>query len=505
MTGSEETTDLSSPNNPRILLTGATGYIGGRLLNALVERHYNVRCLARHPQYLAARVNPAVEIVKGDLLDSISLTAALQGIDTAYYLVHSMASGGSFESQDRTAAQNFADAAKQAGLRRIVYLGGLGEGDDLSAHLRSRQEVGEVLRASGVPTIEFRASIVLGSGSLSFEIIRALTDRLPVMVTPKWVRVKAQPIGIEDVITYLVAALDLPAQESQVFEIGGRDRASYQEIMREYARQRGLKRWMIPVPVLTPRLSSLWLGLVTPVYARVGRKLIASIKNESTADTVAALAAFTIRPIGMREAIQRAGVNEDREFAETRWSESSSSFGEAEPFGGRQFGSRLVDSRAITLSCPADAAFRIIEGIGAKRGWQYGDWLWRLRGFADLLVGGPGLRRGRRVPHRLRVGDALDFWRVEAVERPRLLRLRAEMKLPGRAWLQFEVDSAGPERCTVRQTAMFDPVGLAGLAYWYGLFVIHNQIFHGMLRKIGRLAEVTYRRDVSRETLGPRQ
>ena len=487
-------------SRPRILLTGATGYVGGRLLRVLTERGYNVRCLTRHPENLSHWDAGRIEVVKGDVLEPASLTDAFEGIETAYYLVHSMDAGGSFEDKDRKAAQNFAEAARSAGIKRIVYLGGLAhDEDDLSEHLRSRQEVGEILRASGVTTVEFRASIILGSGSLSFEIIRALTDRLPVMVTPKWVSVKAQPIGIEDVLSYLVAALDLELIESAVFEIGGRDRASYAEIMREYARQRGLKRFMVPVPVLTPRLSSLWLALVTPVYARVGRKLIASIKNESVADTSAARRAFAIEPRGLRESIQRALINEDRDFAETRWSESGYRFGDAEPFGGRQVGSRLVDSRVITLRCSPEEAFRVVEGIGGKRGWYFGNWLWGLRGALDLLVGGPGLRRGRRDANRVRVGEAIDFWRVEAVERPHVLRLRAEMKLPGRAWLQFEVDTHANGGSRLRQTAIFDPVGLAGLAYWYGLFVVHNEIFKRMLVNIGRAAE-TNATSVSRET-----
>lgn len=296
----------------RILVTGATGYIGGRLLARLEEQTRSVRCLARHPEYLRRRVGPGTEVVGGDLTRPGTLPAAMRGVSTAYYLVHSMASGDTFAEEDRLAARAFGEAARGAGVGRIVYLGGLGGQDDLSSHLASRQEVGRILRHSGVPTLEFRASIIVGSGSLSFEMIRALVDRLPVMITPRWVRTLSQPIAVEDVIAYLVAALDLPGAESRVFEIGGRDRASYSDIMREYARQRGLCRVMIPVPLLSPRLSGLWLGLVTPVYARVGRKLVDSLRNETVVKKPEALDRFDIRPRTLRESIARALVNEDQ-------------------------------------------------------------------------------------------------------------------------------------------------------------------------------------------------
>jgi uncharacterized protein YbjT (DUF2867 family) len=446
-----------------------------------------VRCLARRPEYLSGRVGPGTEVVGGDVLDPASLTEALAGVDTAYYLVHSMGSTGSFEEQDRIGAERFALAAREAGVRRIVYLGGLGAGSNLSHHLASRQEVGRVLAAQGVPVVEFRASIVIGSGSLSFEMIRGLSDRLPLMIAPRWVETLAQPIAIEDVIEYLVAALDLEPARSRVFEIGGGDRVSYVDIMREYWRQRGLRRWIVIVPVLTPRLSSLWLGLVTPVYARIGEKLIDSVRNETVVTDEAALDAFPIRPRGIREAIARALVNEDREFAETRWSDALSSKGGQQPWGGSRFGSRFVDSRSVHVSVPPDRAFAPIRRIGGTTGWYYATWLWRLRGFLDLLAGGVGLRRGRRSPDELAPGDALDFWRVEAVEDGRLLRLVAEMRLPGRAWLQFEVDE-DRSGATIRQTAIFDAVGLAGRAYWYAIFPLHRLVFGGMLRNLARAA-----------------
>jgi uncharacterized protein YbjT (DUF2867 family) len=471
-----------------ILLTGATGYVGGRLLRALEKEGYRIRCLARRPEFLRPKVVESTQVVKGDVLDQPSLLAAMKGVDTAYYLVHSMGSSGAFDEEDRRAASNFAQAAREAGVRRIIYLGGLGSGAELSPHLASRQEVGRILRESGVPTVEFRASIIIGSGSLSFEMIRALVDRLPLMITPRWVRVLAQPIAVEDVISYLVAALEVEVAESVVAEVGGADRTTYQGIMLEYARQRGLRRLMIPVPVLTPRLSSLWLGLVTPVYSRIGRKLIDSITHDTTVGSDLALRLFDIRPRGLSEAIERALRDEDQEMTETRWSDALSSRGSVPAWGGVRFGSRLVASRSVRVPYPVADAFRPIRRIGGKTGWYYANWLWRLRGFLDLLVGGAGLRRGRRDPESPLVGDTVDFWRVEAFESDRALRLFAEMKLPGRAWLQFEVgeDGAGS---LIRQTAIFDPVGLLGLLYWYALYPLHSLVFAGMLRGIVKAVE----------------
>jgi uncharacterized protein YbjT (DUF2867 family) len=471
-----------------ILLTGATGYVGGRLLGALEAQGRRVRCLARRPEFLRPRAGLTTEVVQGDVKDPVSLERAMAGVDTAYYLVHSMASSPAFAAVDRQAARSFGDAARWAGARRLIYLGGLGEGAQLSPHLASRHEVGEILRRSGVPAIEFRASIIIGSGSLSFEMIRALVDKLPVMITPRWVKRRAQPIAIEDVIAYLVAAIDAAVEGDAVFEIGGADQISYLEIMREYARQRGLRRLVIPVPVLTPWLSSLWLGLVTPLYARVGRALIDSVRHDTVVHDARALTVFPIRPRGIREAIARALAHEDREFAETRWSDALSSRGTPRSWAGTKFGSRLVDARTVHVPVPPDQAFAPIARIGGRTGWYYGDWLWRLRGFLDLLVGGVGIRRGRRDPERLATGDAVDWWRVEAVEPGRLLRLAAELKLPGRAWLQFEVTARGTGSATT-QTAIFDPVGVLGLAYWYALAPLHALVFSGMLRGIARAAE----------------
>jgi len=472
-----------------LLLTGASGYIGGRLLKALETAGWHVRCIARCPEFLKSRVASTTEVVKADCLDRGSLASAMVGVHTAYYFVHSMGSPGKFEEEDRRAAQNFAEAAREQGVRRIVYLGGLGEQDQkLSAHLRSRHEVADILRSTGVPTVEFRASIVIGSGSISFEMIRALVQRLPVMICPRWVEVKAQPIAIEDVIAYLVEVLELPTEQSAVYEIGGPDQVSYGEIMREYARQCGLRRWMIPVPVLTPHLSSLWLGFVTPIYARIGKKLIDSMRNPTLVRNSSALTTFRIHPKGLKEAIERALHCEDQEFAATFWSDALSSGGKPASWGGVRFGTRLVDSRTIAVPVTPAQAFAPIERIGGAQGWYFANLLWHIRGFIDLLLGGVGLRRGRRDPHTVAVGEALDFWRVESFEPHRKLGLVAEMKVPGKAWLQFEVEPTS-QGSLIRQTAIFDPAGLGGLLYWYALYPIHYCIFQGMLRNIAIAAE----------------
>ena len=476
-----------SGKHHRILVTGATGYVGGRLLTALQSAGHDVRCLARRPEYLMPRTRPPTTIVTGDVLDAASLDGVFEGCDTAFYLVHSMGSAGSFEKQDRIGSTNFANAAAHSSLKRIIYLGGLaGDEGGLSPHLRSRLEVGEILRTSGIPVIELRASIVIGSGSLSFELVRSLAEHLPIMLVPRWVSVLAQPIGIEDLISYLSASMDLSLPGSHVIEIGGADVVSYRDLIVEYARQRGLRRLLIPVPVLTPRLSSLWLGLVTPLYARIGRKLIDSIRHPTVVRDHSALALFDIKPRGVAAAMAAALRNEDREFAETRWSGALSSTG-AVPFGGVRLGSRIFDSREITVRVGPEKAFEPIRMLGGKNGWYAYDFLWGLRGVMDLLGGGVGMRRGR--PEReLRVGDPIDFWRVEAYDPPFHLRLSAEMKVPGAAWLEYEVKPvAGGSSIT--QTAIFYPGGLAGLAYWYGIYPVHALIFRGMINAIAQRAE----------------
>lgn len=466
-----------------ILLTGATGYVGGRLLALLEKKGEAVRCLARRPEMLRSRVGKRTEVVEGDVLSPETLGAAFKGIETAYYLVHSMGSQQDFEEEDRAAARHFAAAAKAAGVKRVIYLGGLGEGE-LSKHLASRQEVGAILKESGAQVVEFRASIVIGSGSISYEMVRALVERLPVMTTPSWVRVQAQPIAIEDLLAYLIAARDLKSGESVVYEIGGKDRVSYEQIMREYASQRGLTRYMIPVALLTPWLSSLWLAFVTPIYARIGRRLFTSLKHETVVRDDKALKDFAVKPRGLREAIARALVNEDREYAESRWFDALSSKGKLKKFPGAS--ARLVDARAADSEASPSRLFEEVAALGGDHGWPY-QWLWVLRGVLDQLVGGVGIRRGRPQGRPLRAGDALDFWRVEVLEPGRRLRLQAEMRLPGRAWLEFEV-TAREGGSSLKQTAVFEPLGLGGLLYWYALVPVHAVIFAGMARKLARRA-----------------
>ena len=472
-----------------MLLTGATGYVGGRLLRHLeAERHLGVRCLTRRPEALAGRTAPDTQIIVGDVLDARSLAPATQGVHTAYYLIHSMNATGDFERLDRAAARNFAAAARDAGVSRIIYLGGLGHGTGLSPHLASRQQIGDILRASGVPTIEFRASIVIGSGSASYETVRALAENLPVMITPRWVNTAAQPIAIEDLVEYLLAALG--HDRGGIFEIGGSDRASYAEIIREYARQRGLRRRLVRVSVLSPKASRFFLGLLTPVYGRVAGAMVDSLRNETVVSTGDARETFPIMPRGLSDAIARALVNEDREFADTRWSDA---FAPGQPlrWRGLTFGRRLVSSRAVHVPRPPASAFDPIRRIGGRTGWYATGWFWNARGLLDTLRGGVGLRRGRRDHVDLRVGDTVDFWRVERFERDRLLRLAAEMKIPGRLWLQFEVSRVGARGAHIRQTTVFDPAGYVGIAYWYLFSPVHHLVFGRMLRGIARKLATT--------------
>jgi uncharacterized protein YbjT (DUF2867 family) len=470
----------------QVLLTGATGYVGGRLLRRLEASGRQVRCMTRRPEALATRVAERTEVVAGDALDAASLRRAMAGVDTAYYLIHSMETSARFEALDRLAARNFAQAARSAGVRRIVYLGGLGSGDRLSPHLASRQEVGEILRSSGVPTIEFRASIVIGSGSASYELVRALVETLPLIIAPPWVETAAQPIAIEDLLEYLLAALECEERRSAIFEIGGADPVTYADIIREYARQRGLRRPLLHSSLLTPRLSRFFLGLITPVYGHVAGALVEGLRNETVVRSAASLEAFPIRPRGLQGAIQRALINEDLDFAETSWSDALASA----PPGGlapTPFGRRLVSSRALRLNADASDAFDPIQRIGGHTGWYAGNWFWRARGLLDTLSGGVGLRRGRRDPVDLRVGDTIDFWRVDTLDPDRRLRLTAEMRIPGRLWLQFELDPHNDGGVQLRQTTVFDPAGCVGLAYWYLLCPIHHLVFGSMLRAIGRV------------------
>lgn len=467
-----------------ILLTGATGYVGGRLLHRLEEADQHVRCFTRRAEALAGRIAPATEVVVGDLLDAESLASAMNGVRTAYYLVHSMAAPGDFEELDRRAAGNFAEAARAAGVARIVYLSGLGSGDDLSAHLASRHEVGDILRSSGVSTIELRASIVIGSGSASFETVRSLVEHLPAIPAPRWVETAAQPIAIEDVIEYLLAALTTDCVSNEIVEIGGSDRVTYAEVMREYARQRRLRRRVFLMPVVTARGLRALLRMVLPVHGRIAGAMVESLRNETVVQESPAREAFSIEPRGLADAIDRALAIEDHEFAETRWSDALSRR-TVSRWGGVQFGRRLVSSRCVSVAGRAERAFAPIQRIGGPNGWYGLEWFWRLRGAVDRLRGGEGLRRGRRDPHELHVGDAIDFWRVERLDDGRRLLLAAEMKLPGRLWLQFDIEN-NDRGAEIRQTTVFDPAGYLGRVYWYLLYPVHHRVFGAMLRGLSR-------------------
>jgi uncharacterized protein YbjT (DUF2867 family) len=481
---------MNMEKEKRILVAGASGYIGGRLMEKLLSAGHRVRGMSRNVEGLQAKWGDRIEAVEANVLDASSLETAFADVDVAYYLIHSMESGKDFAELERQSAWNFARAAEEASVTRILYLGGLAdESEGLSPHMSSRIETGRILRESKVPTLEFRASIVLGAGSLSFEMIRALEQRLPIMITPKWVRVKAQPIAVEDLLAYLIGGLELPDDQVGVYEIGGADVVSYKEIMQAYAEERGLKRIYLPVPVLSPKISSLWLGLVTPLLARVGRKLIESVTHPSVVKHPKALDVFEVKPKGVKAAMEEALAEEEAGYAITRWSDALSAGNTHRTWAGVRFGSRLLDTREVTSDARPEDVFDSVMRIGGETGWYYATFLWKIRGYIDEWVGGVGMRRGRRHPDELIPGDVLDCWRVERVDPGQLLRLRAEMKLPGRAWLEFEVTPEEGGGCTLRQTASFDPKGLSGLSYWYGIYGLHELVFRGMAKGVVAAAE----------------
>ncbi|MEZ6194598.1 MAG: SDR family oxidoreductase [Planctomycetota bacterium] len=477
----------------RILVTGATGYIGGRLVPRLLDRGHEVVCLARSRRKLAARDwagREGVVCFQGDVGEAAALTEALAGVEVAYYLVHSMIlAGAEYAARDRELAEGFGRAAAAAGVRRIVYLGGLGEaGDDLSEHLRSRRDVEEALGAGGVPVTAFRAAMIIGSGSVSFEILRYLVERLPVMVTPRWIDTECQPIGVADVLRYLVACLEVPGTIGRRLDIGGRDVLTYRKLMDAMASVRGLRRRLVlRVPVLTPRLSSLWIHLVTPIGHRIARPLAEGLRNRVVCRNDDAVRLMPGARLSAREAIEVARGRLESDEVETSWSDAGVVPGDPDWAGGKLF----VDAREIAIAASREEVFRAVCRVGGGHGWYAGDILWRIRGAMDRLVGGPGLRRGRRHHEHIRYGDALDFWRVTDVERDRRLELRAEMRLPGVATLSFDLedDDALPGACRLRQTARFQPKGLFGLAYWYAVLPLHGFVFRGMLRGIRRAAE----------------
>src|SRR3954451_12472092 len=450
----------------RCLVTGATGYIGGRLAPRLLAAGHEVRCLSRS----AARLRDVpwhgrVEVAEGDLTDPGSLGAALAGIEVAYFLVHSLGRRN-FEEIDRRGPSLFAEACRSAGVKRIIYLGGPEPppGDRASAHLRSRAEVARILLGSGVPTVVLRAPVIIGSGSASFEMLRYLTERLPIMVTPRGARNRIQPIAVRDVLSYLIAAATMPLAESRGFDIGGPDVLTYAEMMQRYARVAGLRRRVIlPTRVLSPWLSAFWVGLVTPVPNSIARPLVASLVHEAVAaDSSIRSLVPAVRPLGFDEAVRLALGKIRNADVETRWSSAAGRDAAAEPLPSDpdwSGGSVYVDERTRRVDAPVEALWRVIEGVGGENGWYSFPLAWSVRGWLDRLVGGVGLRRGRRDRHRLRVGEALDWWRVEEIRPGRLLRLRAEMRVPGRAWLEMSVRADGPDRSVYRQRAVFLPRG----------------------------------------------
>jgi uncharacterized protein YbjT (DUF2867 family) len=486
----------------RVLVTGASGYIGGRLVPELLEKGHQVHCLARSPGKIEGLPwADDVEIVKGDLNDAESLQRAFQDIDAAYFLVHSMEAGsdGAFADRDRRVAQTFRKAAEEAGVQRIIYLGGLGDDNDpnLSPHLASRHEVGHILADSPLPVIELRAAIIIGSGSASFEMLRNLVEVLPVMITPKWVDTRVQPIAIRDVLFYLCAALDVPAEDT-VLEIGGPDVLTYRDVMQRYAEGAGVKkRRIFPVPVLTPHLSSHWIGLVTPLPTALAKPLVHGLMNEVVVKDTKTSTLLPHKTMSFDEAVDLA-------IQRTRDLEVTTSWAGAE-LGGRSpadpmptdpewsGGTVLSDTRHVTTSASQHDVYRIVTGIGGKRGWFVTDYLWAARGIIDKLVGGVGIRRGRRDPDNLRVGDPLDFWRVEALVPDTLLRLRAEMRLPGTAWLEWTIGEADG-KTTMTQHARYQPRGLAGRLYWYSLLPFHGIIFKGLAKAIATRAEALEQR-----------
>ena len=485
-----------------VLVSGATGYIGGRLVPRLLAGGYHVRCLARDKTRLRGREwVDQVEVFGGDLLDRGSIDPALQGCGTAFYLVHAMGGGeGEFRERDVTSARNFAEAAAKAGVERVIYLGGLGKrSGQASRHLASRHEVGDVLREGPVPVTELRAAMIIGSGSASFEMLRALVLKLPAMVCPRWVSNRTQPIAIRNVLAYLVGCMTTPATAGKVFDIGGPDVLTYKEMMERFAALLGLRRWIVVVPVLTPRLSAYWANLVTPVPASIAFPLIEGLKSETVCEDDRIKALVPVDLIGFDEAVRLSLEKIRRNEVETRWTNASlaRSVKVLGPFDPTGF--PIKDEQKVSCDAPASALFDRVRTVGGAVGWYYAEPLWEIRGWMDRVIGGVGLRRGRRDPSRVYVGDALDFWRVEDVVPGERLLLHAEMKVPGDAWLEFRVRPAtGPAgRSELIQTAYFAPSYFWGRLYWYACYPLHWFIFRGMARNIVRAAE-----DASRASRG---
>jgi uncharacterized protein YbjT (DUF2867 family)/uncharacterized protein YndB with AHSA1/START domain len=480
----------------KVAVIGATGYVGGRLVPHLVAAGHVVRCLARNPQRLdLVAWRDDVEVVRADVLDRPSLEHAFDGVEAVFYLVHAMGEADRFEERDRVGAENARMAAERVGVARIVYLGGLGTGptEQLSSHLASRHEVGSTLAAGDIPVTELRAAVIIGSGSVSFEMLRHLAEVLPVMICPRWVtETRCQPIAIADVLHYLVAVLDQPETAGRVLEIGGPDVLTYREMMDRYATIAGLRRRIIvPVRVLSPRLSSHWINLVTPLPYQLAKPLVDSLVNDVVVHPERDIRQLVDHdPLSFDEAVRRALSRVQDLNVTTSWMDSpprsaASPMPQDPDWAG---GTVYQDRQVVATTAPPEEVFAVVTGVGGDRGWYVADRLWTLRGWIDKLIGGVGMRRGRRHPDELRVGDALDFFRVEAYDPPALLRLRAEMKVPGDAWLEWTITADG-DRTTLCQLALFHPRGVAGRLYWWVLLPPHAFIFRRLARRLVAVAE----------------
>ena len=477
-------------DSPLVLVTGATGYIASRLIPRLLDMGYRVRCLARTPHHLQARAwFPYVEVVQGDVMVPSTLAPALDGVHTAYYLIHNMTSGSGYTSRERSGAENFAVAAAQAGLEHIIYLGGLADPDrKISSHMRSRIDTGESLRAGKVPVTEFRAGVIVGPGSISFEMIRFMTELMPIIFGPVWLQNRAQPIAAENVFDYLLAALEAPAKQDRVFEIGGPDVMSYADLMLTYGRLRGLRRKYVVVPGIPVWFMALGVEWMTPVPAVIATPLVDGMRSESVMQDESARHTFpNIRLSGYEEAVKDALFHLHPARIASTWKNS------AQPVKIFKHEGFFIDRRRAHVSVPPEKVFRVIEGIGGKKGWPYANWLWQVRGWLDKLIGGPGLR-GRSFPlpegdgPGVRVDDIIDFYRVEAVEDGRLLLLHSELKAPGDGWMEWRVEHNG-DKTELSQTGFFAPRGFLGFAYWYALSPLHKLVFRGLIKAIARKSE----------------
>jgi uncharacterized protein YbjT (DUF2867 family) len=470
----------------KILVLGATGYIGGLLVPRLLLQGHHVHCVVRSPKKLAGKNWKNVEITQGDVLKPQTFVKAFEDVDVLFYLIHSMMGGkNQFESDDRVAAENVAHAARLSSVKQIIYLGGLGERNTArSPHLRSRHEVGDILRTSGIPVTEFRAGIIIGPGSASFEMIHHLVNRLPIMICPQWVNVKTQPIGIDDVLGYLVESVNNHAAKGEIIDIGTPEILTYKEMMLAVARVLQLKRFIIPVPVLTPKLSSYWMNLITPIPVSLARNLIESLRSETICENKKADELFSFKPATFEETVTRALERTQAGDLETKWTAASAPVTEADIDPSHL----LTEKQIVDVKTSPQNVFHVVSSIGGNNGWLFANWLWRIRGFLDKQIGGVGLRRGRRHATEIGIGEALDFWRVEDVQPGERLLLRAEMKLPGRAWLEYIIKETGTARTTLIQTAKYYPKGLLGLLYWFLLYPLHSIMFRGLVNRIAKRA-----------------